>query len=80
MGIQDGIDKIEQCIDSLPRLVREDAVHRELTANQMREKLWDVRNLLATSVVWIADAPKSKRLTTSPKQLLLTGTKVKGEL
>ena len=73
MQIQEAIDTVEQCIDMLPRLVREDAVHRELTANQMREKLWDVRNLLATSVVWVSGPSQTERQTTPHKQELLVG-------
>ena len=80
MSIQDGIDSTEHCIDLLAQLETDDAIHRDFVINQIREKLWDVRNLLATSVVWITDVPKSERLTSPPKQELLTGMKFKEKL
>ena len=43
----EAIDTIEHCLDLLNQIGTDDQIHREFAVNQIREKLWEVRNKLA---------------------------------
>ena len=43
----EAIDTIEHCLDLLYQINTEDEIHREFAVNQIREKLWEVRDKLA---------------------------------
>lgn len=60
MTAKEAIDLVEHCIDLLGQIETDDEVHRDFAVNQIREKLWEVRNKLAGE----DDVAPSQNLTT----------------
>ena len=71
---QNFIDKLEETIDLLAQIPSEDEVHVTFTINQIRERLWEIKDALAEGeLIWVAGASSSDRLTTKNEQALLPG-------
>ena len=72
--VDEAVSTIETCIDLLEKIPNANEILRSLTVNQIRQKLWELREQLAAGdVVWVAGITSSERLTSSPKQKLLSG-------
>ena len=68
MNLNDAIEVTEKCIDLLDQIPTDDAIHREMVVNQIRENLWQVRNTLAVyePPMWQAPStPPERRVTPS---------------
>ena len=72
--VDEAVSTIETCIDLLEKIPNANDILRSLTVNQIRQKLWELREQLAAGdVVWVAGGTSSERLTSRPKQKLLNG-------
>ena len=62
------VDKLEESIDLLAQIPNEDEVHVTFTINQIRERLWEIKDALDEGeLLWVAGASSSDRLTSSEK-------------
>ena len=71
---QNFVDKLEETLDLLAQIPSEDEVHVTFTINQIRERLWEIKDALAEGeLIWVAGGTSSPRLTSKEELPLLPG-------